>query len=230
MRWFPELSPDLYSALFGSFLLYESRFHCLQACSFTFFVLPRLLPLNRELHCLAQPSPNLSWANANYLQDCGVPSFQQGNSNFFAASYQSVDCPCPLYLSFLTKMTLAPNGDTSQVESQFYTAPLLYAGQKRTLHASCRLASSIRGRRLQYFGWSARLQDFTLFFTTWRDMKPVGKVLCATGIVAGLLAFFWKDPFNPGRLTRGVIPNWNISHVREEVEFPNSDWWSHSCA
>ncbi|KAM7080973.1 hydroxysteroid 11-beta-dehydrogenase 1-like protein isoform 5-T5 [Ciconia maguari] len=32
-------------------------------------------------------------------------------------------------------------------------------------------------------------------------MKPVGKVLCATGIVAGLLAFFWKDPFNPESLS-----------------------------
>ncbi|KAM7080969.1 hydroxysteroid 11-beta-dehydrogenase 1-like protein isoform 1-T1 [Ciconia maguari] len=63
------------------------------------------------------------------------------------------------------------------------------------------LASSIRGRRLQYFRWSAQLQDFTLFFTTWKDMKPVGKVLCATGIVAGLLAFFWKDPFNPESLS-----------------------------
>ncbi|NXI98104.1 DHI1L protein, partial [Psophia crepitans] len=32
-------------------------------------------------------------------------------------------------------------------------------------------------------------------------MKPIGKVLCATGIVAGLLAFFWKDPFNPESLS-----------------------------
>ncbi|KFQ72186.1 Hydroxysteroid 11-beta-dehydrogenase 1-like [Phaethon lepturus] len=32
-------------------------------------------------------------------------------------------------------------------------------------------------------------------------MKPVGKVLCATGIVAGFLAFFWKDPFNPESLS-----------------------------
>lgn len=36
-------------------------------------------------------------------------------------------------------------------------------------------------------------------------MKPIGKVLCATGVVAGLIAFFWKDDFNPGRLARGVI-------------------------
>ncbi|KFO69346.1 Hydroxysteroid 11-beta-dehydrogenase 1-like [Cuculus canorus] len=32
-------------------------------------------------------------------------------------------------------------------------------------------------------------------------MKPIGKALCATGIVAGLLAFFWKDPFNPESLS-----------------------------
>ncbi|KFO04021.1 Hydroxysteroid 11-beta-dehydrogenase 1-like [Balearica regulorum gibbericeps] len=32
-------------------------------------------------------------------------------------------------------------------------------------------------------------------------MKPIGKVLCATGIVAGLVAFFWKDPFNPESLS-----------------------------
>ncbi|NXY77371.1 DHI1L protein, partial [Glareola pratincola] len=32
-------------------------------------------------------------------------------------------------------------------------------------------------------------------------MKPIGKVLCATGIIAGLLAFFWKDPFNPESLS-----------------------------
>ncbi|KFV42957.1 Hydroxysteroid 11-beta-dehydrogenase 1-like [Gavia stellata] len=32
-------------------------------------------------------------------------------------------------------------------------------------------------------------------------MKPIGKVLCAAGIVAGLLAFFWKDPFNPESLS-----------------------------
>lgn len=37
------------------------------------------------------------------------------------------------------------------------------------------------------------------------DMKPIGKVLCATGVVAGLIAFFWKDDFNPGRLARGMI-------------------------
>uniref|UniRef100_A0A8C5TBC9 Hydroxysteroid 11-beta-dehydrogenase 1-like protein n=1 Tax=Malurus cyaneus samueli TaxID=2593467 RepID=A0A8C5TBC9_9PASS len=33
------------------------------------------------------------------------------------------------------------------------------------------------------------------------DMKPIGKVLCATGVVAGLLAFFWKDDFNPESLS-----------------------------
>lgn len=38
-----------------------------------------------------------------------------------------------------------------------------------------------------------------------RIMKPIGKVLCATGVVAGLIAFFWKDDFHPGRLARGVI-------------------------
>uniref|UniRef100_A0A663DUW4 Hydroxysteroid 11-beta-dehydrogenase 1-like protein n=1 Tax=Aquila chrysaetos chrysaetos TaxID=223781 RepID=A0A663DUW4_AQUCH len=32
-------------------------------------------------------------------------------------------------------------------------------------------------------------------------MKPIGKVLCATGIIAGLLAFFWKDAFNPESLS-----------------------------
>ncbi|NWJ02988.1 DHI1L protein, partial [Crypturellus undulatus] len=32
-------------------------------------------------------------------------------------------------------------------------------------------------------------------------MKAIGKVLCATGIVAGLLAFFWKDTFNPESLS-----------------------------
>ncbi|XP_063213844.1 hydroxysteroid 11-beta-dehydrogenase 1-like protein isoform X4 [Chroicocephalus ridibundus] len=32
-------------------------------------------------------------------------------------------------------------------------------------------------------------------------MKPIGKVLCATGIIAGLLAFFWKDPFNAESLS-----------------------------
>ncbi|NWS32980.1 DHI1L protein, partial [Polioptila caerulea] len=32
-------------------------------------------------------------------------------------------------------------------------------------------------------------------------MKPIGKVLCATGVVAGLLAFFWKDDFNPESLS-----------------------------
>ncbi|NXF11558.1 DHI1L protein, partial [Smithornis capensis] len=32
-------------------------------------------------------------------------------------------------------------------------------------------------------------------------MQPTGKVLCATGIVAGLIAFFWKDPFIPERLS-----------------------------
>ncbi|KAM6113829.1 hydroxysteroid 11-beta-dehydrogenase 1-like protein [Phoenicopterus ruber ruber] len=36
-------------------------------------------------------------------------------------------------------------------------------------------------------------------------MKPIGKVLCATGIVAGLLAFFWKDPFNPESLSRARV-------------------------
>ncbi|KAM9265341.1 hydroxysteroid 11-beta-dehydrogenase 1-like protein isoform 4-T5 [Morus bassanus] len=36
-------------------------------------------------------------------------------------------------------------------------------------------------------------------------MKPVGKVLCATGIVAGLLAFFWKDSFNPESLSGARI-------------------------
>lgn len=45
------------------------------------------------------------------------------------------------------------------------------------------------------------------FFTTLRDMRPLGKVLCATGIIAVLLAFFWKDTFNPGRLTTGFSPN-----------------------
>ncbi|NWX06208.1 DHI1L protein, partial [Caloenas nicobarica] len=32
-------------------------------------------------------------------------------------------------------------------------------------------------------------------------MKAIGTALCAAGIVAALLAFFWKDPFDPGRLS-----------------------------
>uniref|UniRef100_A0A803VK33 Hydroxysteroid 11-beta-dehydrogenase 1-like protein n=1 Tax=Ficedula albicollis TaxID=59894 RepID=A0A803VK33_FICAL len=32
-------------------------------------------------------------------------------------------------------------------------------------------------------------------------MKPIGKVICATGVVAGLIAFFWKDDFNPESLS-----------------------------
>ncbi|XP_013057378.1 hydroxysteroid 11-beta-dehydrogenase 1-like protein isoform X2 [Anser cygnoides] len=32
-------------------------------------------------------------------------------------------------------------------------------------------------------------------------MRPLGKVLCATGIIAVLLAFFWKDTFNPESLS-----------------------------
>ncbi|NWW79184.1 DHI1L protein, partial [Climacteris rufus] len=32
-------------------------------------------------------------------------------------------------------------------------------------------------------------------------MKPPAKVLCATGVVAGLIAFFWKDDFNPESLS-----------------------------
>ncbi|NXG05573.1 DHI1L protein, partial [Sakesphorus luctuosus] len=32
-------------------------------------------------------------------------------------------------------------------------------------------------------------------------MKPVGKVLYATGIVAGLIVFFWEDPFIPESLS-----------------------------
>ncbi|NWH93551.1 DHI1L protein, partial [Aegithalos caudatus] len=32
-------------------------------------------------------------------------------------------------------------------------------------------------------------------------MKPIGTVLCATGVVAGLIAFFWKDDFNPESLS-----------------------------
>ncbi|NWH77929.1 DHI1L protein, partial [Piaya cayana] len=32
-------------------------------------------------------------------------------------------------------------------------------------------------------------------------MKPTGKVLCALGVVAVLLAFFWKDRFNPESLS-----------------------------
>ncbi|NXI54544.1 DHI1L protein, partial [Chloroceryle aenea] len=31
-------------------------------------------------------------------------------------------------------------------------------------------------------------------------MKPIGKVLCAAAVLAGLLAFFWNDPFNPESL------------------------------
>ncbi|KAJ7412264.1 hydroxysteroid 11-beta-dehydrogenase 1-like protein [Willisornis vidua] len=36
-------------------------------------------------------------------------------------------------------------------------------------------------------------------------MKPVGKVLYATGIVAGLVVFFWEDPFIPGGLDYLVL-------------------------
>ncbi|NWW58542.1 DHI1L protein, partial [Ifrita kowaldi] len=32
-------------------------------------------------------------------------------------------------------------------------------------------------------------------------MKPIGKVLCATGVVVGLMAFFWKDDFNSESLS-----------------------------
>ncbi|KGL73826.1 Hydroxysteroid 11-beta-dehydrogenase 1-like [Tinamus guttatus] len=32
-------------------------------------------------------------------------------------------------------------------------------------------------------------------------MKAVGKVLCATGVIVGLLAFFWKDAFDPESLS-----------------------------
>ncbi|XP_041566840.2 hydroxysteroid 11-beta-dehydrogenase 1-like protein isoform X1 [Taeniopygia guttata] len=32
-------------------------------------------------------------------------------------------------------------------------------------------------------------------------MKPIGKVLCATGAVARLITFFWKDDFNPESLS-----------------------------
>ncbi|KFV61680.1 Hydroxysteroid 11-beta-dehydrogenase 1-like [Dryobates pubescens] len=31
-------------------------------------------------------------------------------------------------------------------------------------------------------------------------MKPIGKVLCATGLLVGLLAYYWQDPFNPESL------------------------------
>uniref|UniRef100_A0A8B9FS30 Hydroxysteroid 11-beta-dehydrogenase 1-like protein n=1 Tax=Amazona collaria TaxID=241587 RepID=A0A8B9FS30_9PSIT len=33
------------------------------------------------------------------------------------------------------------------------------------------------------------------------DMKPIGKVLCATAFVIGFLAVFWKDSFKPERLS-----------------------------
>ncbi|NWZ70495.1 DHI1L protein, partial [Acrocephalus arundinaceus] len=33
------------------------------------------------------------------------------------------------------------------------------------------------------------------------NMKPIGQVLCATGVVAGLIAFLWKDDFNPENLS-----------------------------
>lgn len=127
-------------------------------CSFTFCILPRSLALKRELHCLAQPSSNLSWANANHSQDCGVPTLQEGNTNFPAASYQNVGCPCPSCVSFLTKVMVALSGETSWLESQFCTA----TGQKRALCASYRLASSIRGRRWQYFGWRASFETSQL--------------------------------------------------------------------
>ncbi|NXT85779.1 DHI1L protein, partial [Zapornia atra] len=36
-------------------------------------------------------------------------------------------------------------------------------------------------------------------------MKPIGKVLCSSGIMAGLLAFFWKDSFNPESLSGACV-------------------------
>lgn len=103
------------------------------------------------------------------------------------------------------------------MDSQFFRAPLCCIRHRRSFHASYRLASSRRGRRLQYLSWSAQLQGFTSLFTTWRDMKPVGKVLCATAFVVGFLAVFWKDSFKPGRLSSGVIPTWNGSRRRETL-------------
>ncbi|KFP25709.1 Hydroxysteroid 11-beta-dehydrogenase 1-like [Colius striatus] len=32
-------------------------------------------------------------------------------------------------------------------------------------------------------------------------MKPIGKVLCVAVLIAGLIDFFWKDPFNPESLS-----------------------------
>ncbi|XP_068025632.1 hydroxysteroid 11-beta-dehydrogenase 1-like protein [Melanerpes formicivorus] len=31
-------------------------------------------------------------------------------------------------------------------------------------------------------------------------MKPIGKVLCATGLLVGFLAYYWQDPFDPESL------------------------------
>ncbi|XP_042669072.1 hydroxysteroid 11-beta-dehydrogenase 1-like protein isoform X1 [Centrocercus urophasianus] len=39
------------------------------------------------------------------------------------------------------------------------------------------------------------------FCTAWRKMKPFGKVLCAAGSLAVLLAFFWRDTFQPEQLS-----------------------------
>ncbi|XP_031460534.1 hydroxysteroid 11-beta-dehydrogenase 1-like protein isoform X2 [Phasianus colchicus] len=42
---------------------------------------------------------------------------------------------------------------------------------------------------------------FVPFCTAWRTMKAFGKVLCAAGSLAVLLAFFWRDTFQPEQLS-----------------------------
>ncbi|XP_033926659.1 uncharacterized protein [Melopsittacus undulatus] len=92
------------------------------------------------------------------------------------------------------------------------------------------LASSLTGRRLQYLGWSAQLQDFTLLFTPWRDMKPVGKVLCATAFVIAFLAVCREDSFKPGKIPTPFTTSYSaakfaldgfFSSLRHELSMQN---------
>ncbi|XP_009081649.1 PREDICTED: hydroxysteroid 11-beta-dehydrogenase 1-like protein [Acanthisitta chloris] len=45
-------------------------------------------------------------------------------------------------------------------------------------------------------------------------MRPLGKVLCATGIAAVLIAFFWKDSFDPGGLDYLVLNHIGVTHFQ----------------
>lgn len=59
-------------------------------------------------------------------------------------------------------------------------------------------------------------------------MKAIGTALCAAGVVTALLAFFWKDPFDPGGLSRGLVPTKSVT-LEIKAPFPSSDGWSRSC-